>query len=141
MASLSGIFRDTFENVVLLLDDLFERAAAADEPIEMNYVRKHALELEDQGAERPAARLFSNPAGDYGSMVNERVGSGEWEESSSLGDTWASRNAFSYGRGERGEQRTDVLQSLLKTTERVVQEIDSVEYLSLIHISEPTRRS
>jgi len=126
---LSGIFRDTFENVVLLLDDLFERAAAAaDEPVEMNYVRKHALELEAQGAERPAARLFSNPAGDYGSMVNERVGSGEWEESSSLGDTWASRNAFSYGRGERGEQRTDVLQSLLATTERVVQEIDSVEY-------------
>jgi len=43
----------------------------------MNYVRKHALELESQGAERPAARLFSNPAGDYGSMVNERVGSGD----------------------------------------------------------------
>ena len=129
LASLSGIFRDTFENVVLLLDDLFERAAAAaDEPVEMNFVRKHALELEAQGAERPAARLFSNPAGDYGSMVNERVGSGEWDESSSLGDTWASRNSFSYGRGERGEQRTDVLQSLLKTTERVVQEIDSVEY-------------
>ena len=128
LASLSGIFRDTFENVVLLLDDLFERAAAADEPIEMNYVRKHALELESQGAERPAARLFSNPAGDYGSMVNERVGSGEWEESSSLGDTWASRNAFSYGRGDKGSNRADVLQSLLATTERVVQEIDSVEY-------------
>ena len=77
LASLSGIFRDTFENVVLLLDDLFERAAAADEPIEMNFVRKHALELQEAGAERPAARLFSNPAGDYGSMVNERVGSGD----------------------------------------------------------------
>jgi len=127
LASLSGIFRDTFENVVLLLDDLFERAAAADEPVEMNYVRKHALELESQGAERPAARLFSNPAGDYGSMVNERVGSGEWDESSSLGDTWASRNAFSYGRGDKGSNRADVLQSLLATTERVVQEIDSVE--------------
>ena len=50
LASLSGIFRDTFENVVLLLDDLFERAAAADEPVEMNYGRKHALELEAQGA-------------------------------------------------------------------------------------------
>ena len=100
LASLSGIFRDTFENVVLLLDDLFERAAAADEPVEMNYVRKHALELEVPRRRAPAARLFSNPAGDYGSMVNERVGSGEWEEDSSLGDTWASRNAFSYGRGD-----------------------------------------
>ena len=32
------------------------------------------------------------------SMVNERVGSSQWESSSELGDTWASRNAFSYGR-------------------------------------------
>lgn len=27
-----------------------------------------------QGYDNAAARLFSNPAGDYGSMVNERVG-------------------------------------------------------------------
>lgn len=39
----------------------------------MNFIRKHALELAAQGVERPAARLFSNPAGDFGSMVNERV--------------------------------------------------------------------
>ena len=34
-----------------------------------------------QGLANPAARLFSNPAGDYGSMVNERVGAGNWEAS------------------------------------------------------------
>lgn len=39
----------------------------------MNYIRKHSLELAAKGVERPAARLFSNPAGDFGSMVNERV--------------------------------------------------------------------
>lgn len=39
----------------------------------MNYIRKHALELAAKGVDRPAARLFSNPAGDFGSMVNERV--------------------------------------------------------------------
>lgn len=31
-----------------LLDDLFQRAAAADEPEEMNYVRKHANKLKSQ---------------------------------------------------------------------------------------------
>ena len=36
LASLSGIFRDSFANVVDLLDDMFERAASADEPDEMN---------------------------------------------------------------------------------------------------------
>ena len=51
-----------------------------------------------QGLANSSARLFSNPAGDYGSMVNERIGNSQWEDGSELGDTWASRNAFSYGR-------------------------------------------
>ena len=86
--SFSGIFRDSFANVVDLLDDLFERAAMADEPPEMNFIRKHALKLESQGVDRPSARLFSNPAGDYGSLVNERVGNGDWENEEELGSTW-----------------------------------------------------
>lgn len=64
-----------------------------------------------QGIAAPAARLFSNPAGDYGSMVNERVGASTWDNGDELGATWASRNAFSYGRGaERGTARPEVLQ-------------------------------
>ena len=81
-----------------LLDDMFKRAAEADEPPERNFIRKHALEMGSKGLDNPSARLFSNPAGDYGSMVNERVGAGNWESGSELGDTWAARNAFSYGR-------------------------------------------
>ena len=112
---------------------MFERAAGADEPIEMNFIRKHAQELSSDGVERPAARLFSNPPGDYGSMVNEVVGTGDWEESETLGETWKRRNVFSYGRNEggvakSGTARPEVLDKLLQTTERIVQEIDSVEY-------------
>jgi magnesium chelatase subunit H len=41
---------------------MFERAAQLDEPPEMNYIRKHSLELAEGGVkERTAARLFSNP--------------------------------------------------------------------------------
>ena len=54
--------------------------------------------MKGSGLENPAARLFSQSAGDYGSMVNERVGAGNWDSGQELGDTWASRNAFSYGR-------------------------------------------
>ena len=62
-------------------------------------------------------------------MVNERVGAGNWEEGAELGNTWASRNSFSYGRGgERGTARPEVLNSLLASTQHIVQEIDSVEY-------------
>jgi magnesium chelatase subunit H len=39
LCNMSGIFRDSFQNVVELLDDLFQRAAAADEPPEQNFIR------------------------------------------------------------------------------------------------------
>jgi magnesium chelatase subunit H len=134
LASLSGIFRDSFANVVDLLDDMFERASIAEESPDMNYIKKHCLDLEATGTERPAARLFSNPPGDYGSMVNEVVGNGDWDETESLGEIWRGRNTYAYGRSEggggvrSGTARPEVLDKLLSTTERVVQEIDSVEY-------------
>eukprot|EP00967_Tisochrysis_lutea_P035651 scaffold42776_cov18-Tisochrysis_lutea.AAC.1 len=46
LCNMSGIFRDSFQNVVELLDDLFHRAAAADEPEELNFVRKHARSMQ-----------------------------------------------------------------------------------------------
>ena len=129
LANMSGIFRDSFQNVVELLDDAFQRAAFADEPEELNFVKRHSSAMAAQGLTNPSARLFSNPAGDYGSMVNERVGASNWEDGDELGATWASRNSFSYGRGkERGTARPEVLQALLATTDRIVQEVDSVEY-------------
>ena len=134
LASLSGIFRDSFANIVDLLDDMFERASVAEESPDMNFIKKHCLELQATGTERAAARLFSNPPGDYGSMVNEVVGNGDWDETESLGEIWKGRNTYSYGRNEggggvrSGTARPEVLDKLLATTERVVQEIDSVEY-------------
>ena len=128
LGNLSGIFRDSFVNIIELLDDLFQRAATAEEPVEQNFIRKHALALQGQGVENISARLFSNPAGDFGSLVNDRVVDGNWESGDELGDTWQGRNVFSYGRQDKGQARPEVLQELLKGCDRIVQEIDSVEY-------------
>ncbi len=128
LGNLSGIFRDSFVNIIELIDDLFQRAANLDEPPEQNFVRKHALELQSQGVDNPSARLFSNPAGDFGSLVNDRVVDGNWESGDELAQTWEGRNVFSYGRKDKGQARPEVMTQLLKTTERIVQEIDSVEY-------------
>lgn len=128
LGNLSGIFRDSFVNILELLDDLFRRAAEADEPADQNFIRKHALALQAQGVENPTARLFSNPAGDYGSLVNDRVVDGNWDANDELGNTWRDRNVFSYGRGDKGQARPEILDSLLKSTGQIVQQIDSVEY-------------
>ncbi|MBD2681143.1 MULTISPECIES: magnesium chelatase subunit H [Nostoc] len=128
LGNLSGIFRDSFVNIIELLDDLFQRAADIDEPEDQNFIRKHALVLKAQGVENASARLFSNPAGDFGSLVNDKVVDGNWESGEELGNTWQSRNVFSYGRNDKGQARPEVLNTLLKTSDRIVQEIDSVEY-------------
>eukprot|EP00434_Breviolum_minutum_P022759 symbB.v1.2.020078.t1/scaffold1661.1/size106951/1 len=140
-----GIFRDSFANVVELLDDALQRAAKLEEPLEMNFVRKHYLELleekEDEEAALPLdvsisnlitmltwSRIFSNAAGEFGSLVNERVVAGNWERDEELGETWASRNAFAFGRTQKGVQRTQVLDKLLSTSGSLLQLTDSVEY-------------
>ncbi|OUL22620.1 magnesium chelatase subunit H [Nostoc sp. T09] len=128
LGNLSGIFRDSFVNIIELLDDLFQRAADAEESEDQNFIRKHALALKAQGVENTSARLFSNPAGDFGSLVNDQVVDGNWESGEELGNTWQSRNVFSYGRQDKGQARPEVLNTLLKTSDRIVQEIDSVEY-------------
>ncbi|MEG4807128.1 magnesium chelatase subunit H [Microcoleus sp. F8-D3] len=128
LGNLSGIFRDSFVNIIELLDDLFVRAAEADEPESENFIRKHALILQGQGVQNYSARLFSNPAGDFGSLVNDRVVDGSWESGDELGKTWESRNVFSYGRKDKGEARPEVLTQLLQGCDRIIQEIDSVEY-------------
>jgi len=59
--ALPGIFRDTFPNVVELLDDLLRRAADAAEATSLNYVRKHALEMAAQGMEAQAVAGGGGP--------------------------------------------------------------------------------
>jgi len=44
IVNCSGVFRDLFVNQMLLLDRAVKMAADLDEPAEMNFVRKHAIE-------------------------------------------------------------------------------------------------
>ena len=44
VVNCSGVFRDLFINQMALIDQAVKMAAEADEPLEQNFVRKHALE-------------------------------------------------------------------------------------------------
>ncbi len=63
LANLSGIFRDSFVNIIELLDDLFQRAADKDEPLEQNFIRKHALELKEKGVEKHSCKIIFQSCG------------------------------------------------------------------------------
>lgn len=44
VVNCSGVFRDLFVNQMILLDRAIKLAAEQDEPLEMNFVRKHAMQ-------------------------------------------------------------------------------------------------
>ena len=87
VVNCSGVFRDLFINQMALIDQAVKMAAEADEPLEQNFVRKHALEqAEKEGTSlRDAAcRVFSNASGSYSSNVNLAVENSTWAEEGCL---------------------------------------------------------
>ena len=80
--SMSGIFRDLMPLQIKLLAEACFLAASADEPVEHNFVRKHALAYQAAcgcDLETAALRVFGNADGAYGSNVNNLIENGRWE--------------------------------------------------------------
>ncbi len=128
--TLSGIFRDLLPNQTRLLADAAWLAASADEPVEMNFVRKHALAYQAaQGCdlETAALRVFSNANGAYGSNVNVLVDSGNWDDDDKLAEQYSSRKCFAYGKSGSPARQADLLEQTLADVDMSFQNLESAE--------------
>ena len=128
--TLSGIFRDLMPLQIKLLAEAAFLAASADEPLEMNWIRKHALAYQQEHGctlEIAALRVYGNAEGAYGSNVNNLVESGRWANEGELAETYTRRKGFAYGRTGRAEQQTALLKSALADVQLTYQNLDSVE--------------
>nr|WP_298426964.1 magnesium chelatase subunit H [Hylemonella sp.] len=129
--SLSGIFRDLLPMQIRLLAEAAFLAAGADEPLDQNYVRKHALATmaENEGCDLEAAslRVFGNTEGAYGANINHLIDGSCWDNEDELGDAFTQRKGFAYGREGRPVRNTAVLQSALASVSLTYQNLDSVE--------------
>ncbi|MBD1904332.1 magnesium chelatase subunit H [Funiculus sociatus GB2-A5] len=135
----SGVFRDLFINQMNLLDQAVKMAAEADEPLSMNFVRKHALQqAEEMGINlrQAATRVFSNASGSYSSNINLAVENSTWESESELQDMYLSRKSFAFTSDSPGtmEQSRQIFETALKTAEVTFQNLDSSE-ISLTDVS------
>jgi magnesium chelatase subunit H len=128
--TLSGIFRDLLPLQIRLLADAAFQAASADEPLERNFVRKHALAYMAEhncDLETAALRVFSNADGTYGANVNQLVQSSTFDDEDELAETYSKRKCFAYGRKGTAERKSELLQSVLADVELTYQNLDSVE--------------
>ena len=129
--TLSGIFRDLMPlQIKLLAEAAFMAASAADEPLEMNWIRKHALAYQlEHGCtlEIASLRVYGNAEGAYGSNVNNLVESSKWTDEGEIAETYSRRKGFAYGRTGRAVQQTALLRSALADVQLTYQNLDSVE--------------
>jgi len=135
----SGVFRDLFINQMNLLDQAVKMAAEADEPLSMNFVRKHALQqAEEMGINlrQAATRVFSNASGSYSSNINLAVENSTWESEAELQEMYVTRKSFAFTSDNPGtmEQSRQIFESTLKTAEVTFQNLDSSE-ISLTDVS------
>ena len=128
--TLSGIFRDLMPLQIKLLAEAAFLAASADEPLEMNWIRKHALAYQQEHGctlEIASLRVYGNAEGAYGSNVNNLVESSRWTDEGELAETYTRRKGFAYGRTGRAVQQTALLKSALADVQLTYQNLDSVE--------------
>ncbi|MFH7030037.1 MAG: magnesium chelatase subunit H [Heteroscytonema crispum UTEX LB 1556] len=135
----SGVFRDLFINQMNLLDQGVKMAAEADEPLEMNFVRKHALQqAEEMGINlrQAATRVFSNASGSYSSNINLAVENSTWDSEAELQEMYLNRKSFAFNSDNPGmmDESRQIFESTLKTAEATFQNLDSSE-ISLTDVS------
>ena len=128
--TLSGIFRDLLPLQTRLLAEAALKAAQADEPLDQNYIRAHALQYAkdmDVELETAALRVFSNAEGAYGSNVNQLVDSSSFGDEDELADAYQARKSFAYGVNGKAAQNAGLLQKALKDVDVAYQNLESVE--------------
>ncbi len=128
--TLSGIFRDLLPLQTRMLAEAAHKAATADEPIDQNFVRAHALEYAQKmgvGIDDAALRVFSNAEGAYGSNVNGLIDGGVWGAEDELADAYQARKCFAYGVDGKARKNPGLLQQALKDVDLAYQNLESVE--------------
>jgi magnesium chelatase subunit H len=130
LITLSGIFRDLLPLQTRLLAEAAYLAAAADEPLDQNFVRRHALAHKMKHGcdlETAALRVFSNNDGAYGANVNALIDSGAWQEEDELAEVYSKRKCFAYGRTGAPVRQEALLKSVLAGVDLAYQNLESVE--------------
>ena len=130
VVTLSGIFRDLLPLQIKMLAQAALMAAQADEPVEQNFIRKHALAYQAThgcNMETAALRVFGNADGTYGANVNNLVENGGWDNEEELANTYTARKGFAFGVNGQPVAHNALLKSALADVQLTYQNLESVE--------------
>lgn len=148
LVNICGFFRDMFPNVVLMLDQAFNLVASLDEPVEMNFVRKHSLknlesliasDLDEKMIQRMAnGRIFGPKAGEYGTRMLPLVEDSVWKTEDELAEVFIRSMDHLYAENLHAVKNDVLYRNNLARIELVSQVRDAVdrEIIDLDHYYE-----
>lgn len=128
--TLSGIFRDLLPIQASMLAEASYLAATAEEPVEQNFIRKHALAYcaaKGCDLEEAAYRVFSNADGAYGANVNMLIGSSAWSDDEEIAETYTARKSFAINRRGKTSHQAALLEAVLEQVDMAYQNLESIE--------------
>ena len=107
VVTICGIFRDAFPNLITMIDRAVRLVASLDEPLELNYVRKHVVELGGH------VRVFGPKPGAYNTRLTELIESSAWRREEELAEVYVDDMMYGYGEGVEGEPMPGLFKGLL----------------------------
>jgi cobaltochelatase CobN len=112
---ISGVLRDTWPSIVLMMDDAVMMIAGLNESECQNYVLKHIreyIETFDIGSAEAAEaqihrpiRVFGDPPGAYGAGIDLALLASAWKDEDDLVKYFTQSSAFAYGKGLDGARK------------------------------------
>ncbi|MDP3065368.1 MAG: cobaltochelatase subunit CobN, partial [Methanobacteriaceae archaeon] len=125
--TICGIFRDTMATHIDFINRAIRRVAQLDEPVKMNYPRRHYLEDAEKLGDLAMARIFGPAPTEYATSMRSRVENGNWEEEEELVESYQDSMSYAYQEGSI-TQSTAAFNRALQRVDLVTQERDNTEY-------------
>ncbi|THE63485.1 cobaltochelatase subunit CobN [Salinadaptatus halalkaliphilus] len=134
---VSGLFRDAFPAAAGVIHDAVNAVVDLDEPLEMNYVKKHveeeAEQLQEEGLDESDARkaalhrVFTTKPGGYGAGTNKAVDEGNWDDRADLASVYVQWGGYAMGSRGRVSDAHASFERRLSSVDATVKIEDTME--------------
>ncbi|MDJ0648991.1 MAG: cobaltochelatase subunit CobN [Xenococcaceae cyanobacterium MO_188.B19] len=135
---VSGFFRDSFPNILNLLNKITQAVANLPEPKEINplatKVKEETQYWEQQGLEtdtakqRASYRIFGSKPGAYGAGLQGLIESQNWQDETDLAKAYINWSSYAYDAQGKGHSASESFSQRLEQLQVVLQNQDNREH-------------
>ncbi|SCL89402.1 Aerobic cobaltochelatase subunit CobN [Sporanaerobacter sp. PP17-6a] len=136
--NICGFFRDMFPNLIVSLNEIFERLWKSDESDEENYFKRNSKRIykklldkgydEEEAKELAISRVFGPKEGSYGTGITKIIETKNWEKEEQLGKAYIDSLQHVYNGKVHGKRVEGLYEENLKTVEIISQIRSNHEY-------------